>query len=104
LPGEKFVDVGVAQEEVENAAVVGEVFGDGGQGLIVAGVAAEVRAADDAVADFELHEGLGDFEAAADQAPSAIASTHRGFVNVVVLKPFADTVLFGFRWSGCLRR
>jgi hypothetical protein len=67
LPGKSFVDVDVAEEEVEGAAVIGEVFGDGGQGLIVAGVAAEVRAADDAVADFELHEGLRDFEAAAGE-------------------------------------
>ncbi len=56
----EFVDMRVVDEEVEGAAVVGEVFGDGGEGLIVAGVAAEIRAADDAVADFELHEWLGD--------------------------------------------
>ena len=40
--GEEFFDVGVANEEIDGAAVVGEVFGDGGEveDLVVAGVVA----------------------------------------------------------------
>ena len=71
--GEEFFDVGVVEEEIEGSAAVGEVFGDGGEveDLVEAGVAAEIGAADDAVADFELDEGFGEFEAAAAEGEGA---------------------------------
>ncbi len=57
LVGEQLLDEGVAAEEIEDAAVVGEAFLERGQmqDLIVAGVLAEVGAANDLIAGLEVH-------------------------------------------------
>lgn len=67
LPRKQFFDVRVVDEEVEDAAVVAEVFGHRRpvEDLVVARILAEVRAADDGVARPELLELRRDFEAAA---------------------------------------
>jgi hypothetical protein len=88
--------VSVLDVEIYGAASVGEVFWDGGQmeDLVVAGVLAEIGAADDAIADFEVDQGLWDFQTAADEGSKDFVGGLRCIEaeddQVVVLDVFAS--------------
>ena len=57
LVGKQFLNEGVAAQEIEGAAVIGEAFLPRGQmqDLIVTSVLAEIGAADDLIAGLEVH-------------------------------------------------
>jgi hypothetical protein len=87
--------VSVVDVEIYGAASVGEVFWDAGQmeDLVVAGVLAEIGAAHDAIADFEVDQGLWDFQTAADEGSKDFVGELRCIEaeddQVVVLDVFA---------------
>ncbi len=79
LVREQFLDEGAAAEEIEGAAVVGEALLERGQmqDLIVAGVLAEVGAADDLIAGLEVHERVGHLESAARERLEELVADFR---------------------------